>query len=96
MDAATAQQLATAIQALATAAAALPPPPALPAPVALAADPLTSPYQGGPLDLASWYGPSLFQQWSSCPHFQVHWEGQCPPTLPCRTQDKSEDVPLGP
>ena len=53
MDAATAQQLASAIQALAAAAGALPPPPAPPAPAAPAADPLTSPYEGGPLDLAS-------------------------------------------
>ena len=60
MDAAAAQQLATAIQALAAAAAALPPPPAPPAPAALAADPLTSPYEGGPLDLASQHGSSLF------------------------------------
>ena len=60
MDAATIQQLATAIQALAAAAAALPPQPAPPAPPAPAADPLTSPYEGGPLDLASWHGSSLF------------------------------------
>ena len=60
MDAATAQQLATAIQALAAAAAVLPPPPALPAPAALATDPLTPPYEGGPLDLASQHGSSLF------------------------------------
>ena len=60
MDAATAQQLAAAIQALAAAAAALPPP-APPAPAAPAADPLTSPYEGGPLDLASWHGSSLFR-----------------------------------
>ena len=60
MDAATAQQLAAAIQALAAAAAALPPPPAPPAPAAPAADPLTSPYEGGPLDLASRHGSSLF------------------------------------
>ena len=61
MDAATAQQLATAIQALATAAAALPPPPAPLAPAAPAADPLTSPYEGGPLDLATRHGSSLFR-----------------------------------
>ena len=61
MDAATAQQLATAIQALAAAAAALPPPPAPPAPAAPAADPLTSPYEGGPLDLVSWHGSSLIR-----------------------------------
>ena len=61
MDAATAQQLAAAIQALAAAAAALPPPPAPPAPAAPAVDPLTSPYEGGPLDLASWHGSSLFR-----------------------------------
>ena len=61
MDAATAQQLAAAIQALAAAAAALPPPPAPPAPAAPAADPLTSPYEGGPLDLASWHGSGLFR-----------------------------------
>ena len=60
MDAATAQQLATTIQALAAAAAALPPPPAPPAPAALAADPLTSPYEEGPLDLASQHRSSLF------------------------------------
>ena len=56
MDAATAQQLAAAIQALAAAAAVLPPPPAPPAPAAPAPDPLTSPYKGGPLDLASRHG----------------------------------------
>ena len=61
MDAATAQQLAAAIQALAAAAAALPPPPALPAPAAPAADPLTSPYEGDPLDLASRHGSCLFR-----------------------------------
>ena len=61
MDAATAQQLAAAIQALAVAAAALPPPPAPQAPAVPAADPLTSPYEGGPLDLASWHGSSLFR-----------------------------------
>ena len=61
MDAATAQQLAAAIQALAVAAAALPPPPAPPAPAAPAADPLTSAYEGGSLDLASWHGSSLFR-----------------------------------
>ena len=60
MDAATTQQLATAIQALAAAAAVLPPQPAPPAPTAPAADPLTSPYEGGPLDLASQHGSSLF------------------------------------
>ena len=60
MDAATAQQLAAAIQALAMAVAALPPPPAPPAPAAPVADPLISPYEGGPLDLASWHGSSLF------------------------------------
>ena len=57
---ATTQQLATTIQVLAAAAAALPPPPAPPAPAAPAADPLTSPYEGGPLDLASRHGSSLF------------------------------------
>ena len=51
--------MATAIQALAAAVAALPPPPAPPAPAAPAADPLTSPYKGGPLDLASQHGSSL-------------------------------------
>ena len=51
MDAATSQQLAAAIQALAAAAAALPPPPAPTAPAAPVADPLTSLYEGGPLDL---------------------------------------------
>ena len=61
MDAAAAQQLANAIQALAVAAAALPPPPAPPAPAVPAADPLTSPYEGGPLDLASRHGSSLFR-----------------------------------
>ena len=60
MDAATAQQLATAIQVLAAAAAALPPPPAPPAPAAPAADPLMSPYKEGPLDLASQHRSSLF------------------------------------
>ena len=60
MDAATAQQLATAIQALAVAAAALPPPPTPPAPAAPAADSLTSPYEGGPLDLAFRHGSGLF------------------------------------
>ena len=59
MDAATAQQLAAAIQAQAAAAAALPPPPAPQAPAAPAADPLTSTYKGGPLDLASRHGSSL-------------------------------------
>ena len=61
IDEATTPQLATAIQALAGAAAALPPPPAPPAPAAPAADALTSPYEGGPLDLASWHGSSLFR-----------------------------------
>ena len=61
MDAATAQQLAAVIQALAAAAAVLPPPPAPPAPAAPVADPLTSPYEGGPLDLASRHGSSLFR-----------------------------------
>ena len=60
MDAATAQQLAAAIQALAVAAAVHPPPPAPPAPAAPVADPLTSPYEGGPLDLASQHRSSLF------------------------------------
>ena len=60
MDAAAAQQLATAIQAPATAVAALPPPSAPPAPTVPAADPLTSPYKGGPLDLAPRHGSSLF------------------------------------
>ena len=60
MDAATAQQLVTTIQALAMAAAALPPPPAPLAPAAPAADPLTPPYKGGPLDLATRHGSSLF------------------------------------
>ena len=59
MDAATAQQLATAIQALAAAAAALPPPPAPQAPTPPVVDSLTSPYEGGPLDLASRHGSSL-------------------------------------
>ena len=61
MDVATAQQLAAAIQALAAAAAALPPPPAPQAPAPPVADPLTSPYEGGPLDLASRHGSSLFR-----------------------------------
>ena len=61
MDAATAQQLAAAIQALAVAAAALPPPPAPPDPAAPAADPLTSSYEEGHLDLASRHGSSLFR-----------------------------------
>ena len=39
--------------------AALPPTP--PAPAAPAADPLTSPYKGGPLDLASRHRSSLFR-----------------------------------
>ena len=59
MDAASAQQLVAAIQVLAVAVAAIPP--AAPtAPTAPAAGPLTSPYEGGPLDLASWHGSSLF------------------------------------
>ena len=64
MDAAAAQQLATAIQALAVATAALPPPPGPPAPAAPAApaaDPLTSPYEGGPVDLASRHSASHFR-----------------------------------
>ena len=61
MDAASAQQLAAAIQALAMAAAAILPHAAPPAPGALTADPLTSPYEGGPLDLASRHGSSLFR-----------------------------------
>ena len=60
MNAAAAQQLVDAVQALAVAAAALPPPPAPPAPAAPAADLLTSPYEGGPLDLASQLGSSFF------------------------------------
>ena len=60
MDAAAAQQLAMNIQALAATVAALPPPPAPPAPAATAADPLTSPYKGGSLDLASQHRSSLF------------------------------------
>ena len=60
MDAAVAQQLATAIQALAMAVAALPPPTAPQAPAVPAAHPLASPYEGGPLDLASQHGSSLF------------------------------------
>ena len=60
MDAAAAQQLVDAIQVLAMAAAAIPPPAAPAAPAALAADLLTSPYEGGPLDLASQHGSSLF------------------------------------
>ena len=60
MDAAADQQLVDAIQALATAAAALSPPPDPPAPAAAAADLPTSSYEGGPLDLASQHGSSLF------------------------------------
>ena len=60
MDAAAAQQLADVIQLLAVAMAVLPPPPAPPAPAALAADPLMSQYEEGPLDLASQHGSSLF------------------------------------
>ena len=60
MDAAAAQQLATAIQALAVEVAALRPHTAPPAPTVPAADPLTSPYYGGPLDLTSRHGSSLF------------------------------------
>ena len=67
MDAATAQQLAAAIQALAAAAAAPSPPPAPPAPAAPTADPLTSPYEGGPLDLAYRYGSSLFLDGAQAP-----------------------------
>ena len=40
--------------------AAIPPPAGPAAPTAPAADPLASPYEGGPLDLASWHGSSLF------------------------------------
>ena len=61
MDAAAAQQLATAIQALGVAAAVLPPHHAPPAPTVPAGDPLTSPYEGGPLDLTSQHGSSLFR-----------------------------------
>ena len=71
MDAATAQQLATAIQALAMAAAALPPPPAPPAPAAPAADPLTSPYEGDPLDLASQHRSSLFRDGAQALAFKL-------------------------
>ena len=53
MDAAAAQQVADAIQVLAMAVAAFPPPPAPPAPTAPAADPLTSPYEGGPDRISS-------------------------------------------
>ena len=61
MDAATAQQLAMAIQALAAAAAVLPLSPTPPARAAPAADPLTSPYEGGPLDFAFRHRSSLFR-----------------------------------
>ena len=52
--------MAAAIQVLTMAEAAIPPPVAPAAPTAPAADPLASPYEGGPLDLASWHGSSLF------------------------------------
>ena len=81
MDAATAQQLAAAIQALAAAAVALPPAP--PAPAAPAADPLTSPYEGGPLDLASRHGSGLFRDGAQALASKfTGWEGQCPSTFP--------------
>ena len=60
MDAASAQQLAAAIQVLAVAAAAILPPAAPTAPAVPAPHPLTSPYEGGPLDLTSQHGSSLF------------------------------------
>ena len=60
MDAASAQQLVAAIQVLATAVATIPPSAAPAAPAVPAADPLTSPYEGGPLDLAPRHGSSLF------------------------------------
>ena len=74
MDAATAQQLATAIQALAAAVAAITPPPAPPAPAAPVADPLTSPYEGGPLDLASWHGSSLFHDGAQALASKFTWK----------------------
>ena len=83
MDAASAQQLAAAIKVLATAAGAIPPPPAPPAPAAPAADPLRSPYKGGPLDLASWHGSSLFHDGPLALASKFTGKSQCPPTLPC-------------
>ena len=61
MNDATAQQLAQAIQALATAAAAAPPPPATPAAIPPPVIPdHISPYEGNALDLSSRTGTSLF------------------------------------
>ena len=60
MDTASAQQLAAAIQVLAPAVEAIPPPAAPAAPAVPAANPLTSPYEGGPLELTSQHGSSLF------------------------------------
>ena len=62
MNDATAQQLAQAIQALATAAAAAPPQPA--APAAIPPPDHISPYEGNALDLSSRTGTSLFQRGS--------------------------------
>ena len=65
MNDATAQQLAQAIQALATAAAAAPPPPAAPAAIPPPVIPdHISPYEGNALDLSSQTGTSLFQKGS--------------------------------
>ena len=60
MNDATAQQLAQAIQALATAAAAAPPPPAAPAAIPPVIPDHISPYEGNALDLSSRTGTSLF------------------------------------
>ena len=65
MNDTTAQQLAQAIQALATAAAAAPPPPAAPAAIPPPVIPdHISPYEGKALDLSSRTGTSLFQKGS--------------------------------
>ena len=65
MNDATAQQLAQAIQALATATAAAPPPPAAPAAIPPPVIPdHISPYEGNALDLSSRTGTSLFQKGS--------------------------------
>ena len=64
MNDATAQQLAQAIQALATAAAAAPPPPAAPAAIPPVIPDHISPYEGNALDLSSRTGTSLFQKGS--------------------------------
>ena len=65
MNDTTAQQLAQAIQALVTATAAAPPPPATPAAIPPPVIPdHISPYEGNALDLSSWTGTSLFQKGS--------------------------------